>query len=170
MSLTITKQVTDVSVTNEVVEITIAPEDVVIEVNNLAVPTVVSLTADNVTFDPYGPITAENLQLALEQVANRLNTWIDYTVGFRTTPVFLETIADGDVYQYTYLNETLYRLVPSGSAVDAFYVSFNNGVLSNLVVSKQIEIFLRRQTQTFSPLGSDAFITADGETLKVLEI
>ena len=65
-------------------------------------------------------------------------TWIDYVNGYTTTPTLLQTIADGDVYEYTYTNTTLYRLVPSGSAIDSFYTTFSGGVLSGLVVEKTI--------------------------------
>lgn len=65
-------------------------------------------------------------------------TWIDYVSGYTTTPTLLQTIADGDVYEYTYTNTTLYRLVPSGSAIDSFYTTFSGGVLSGLVVEKTI--------------------------------
>ena len=67
-------------------------------------------------------------------------TWTDYATGFSSAPVLLTTIADGDVYEYTYVNGTLYRLVPSGSAVDSFYTTFASGVLSGLVAEKQISI------------------------------
>jgi hypothetical protein len=66
--------------------------------------------------------------------------WTDYATGFSATPTLLQTIADGDVYEYTYTNGTLYRLVPSGSEDDAFYSAFSGGVLSGLVASKRIEI------------------------------
>jgi hypothetical protein len=65
-------------------------------------------------------------------------TWIDYVSGYTTTPTLLQTIADGDVYEYTYTNTTLYRLVPTGSAIDSFYRTFSGGVLSGLVVEKTI--------------------------------
>jgi len=55
-------------------------------------------------------------------------------------PTLTQTIADGDVYTYTYSNGTLYRLVPSGSEQDAFYSSFSGGVLSGLVASKGVTI------------------------------
>lgn len=66
--------------------------------------------------------------------------WIDYATGFGSDPVLTQTIATGDVYTYTYSNGTLYRLVPSGSEQDAFYRVFSGGVLSDLVVTKGIEI------------------------------
>jgi hypothetical protein len=66
--------------------------------------------------------------------------WTDYATGFSATPTLLQTIANGDVYEYTYTNGTLYRLVPSGSEQDAFYTAFSGGVLSGLVASKRTEI------------------------------
>ena len=66
--------------------------------------------------------------------------WIEYASGFSTTPTLSQTIATGDVYEYTYTNGTLYRLVPSGSEPDAFYKKFIGGVLSGLVAKKQISI------------------------------
>jgi len=66
--------------------------------------------------------------------------WIDYTTRFSDTPTLLQTIADGDVYEYTYRNGTLYRLVPSGSAVDSFYRNFSDGDLSGLVAEKHASI------------------------------
>ena len=66
--------------------------------------------------------------------------WIDYASGYSVEPTLLQTIADGDVYEYTYTNGTLYRLVPSGAAVDSFYKRFESGVLSGLVIEKTIKI------------------------------
>lgn len=66
--------------------------------------------------------------------------WLDYATGFSATPTLLQTIADGDVYEYTYSNGTLYRLVPSGSEQDSFYSAFSGGVLSGLVASKGVTI------------------------------
>lgn len=63
--------------------------------------------------------------------------WLDYATGFSATPTLLQTIADGDVYEYTYSNGTRYRLVPSGAEVDSFYTTFSSGVLSGLVAEKQ---------------------------------
>lgn len=66
--------------------------------------------------------------------------WIDYATGFTETPTLLQTIAAGDVYEYTYTNGTLYRLIPSGSATDGFYRVFNSGALSDLVIEKTLTI------------------------------
>ena len=76
--------------------------------------------------------------------ADLATTWIGLTTGWNTTPTFNATIATGDVWTYVYNgsggNVTYYRLVPSGSADDAFYTTFTAGVLSGLVATKEIEI------------------------------
>ena len=65
-------------------------------------------------------------------------TWIDYAAGFSSAPAFVETVAAGDVYQYTYGSTTLYRLV--GTTEDSFYQNFSSPTLSNLVVSRGLSI------------------------------
>lgn len=65
-------------------------------------------------------------------------TWIDYAAGFSSAPTFVETVAAGDVYQYTYGSTTLYRLV--GTTEDSFYQNFSSPTLSNLVVSRGLSI------------------------------
>ena len=70
--------------------------------------------------------------------------WLDYATGFSVEPLLLSTIAAGDVYEYKYgelpTQLTLYRLVPSGSADDAFYTTYASGALSGLVAKKEIII------------------------------
>lgn len=90
--VTITEEVTDISVTNKVVEISLAPENTLIEVNNFAIP-VNFLDAQNVVFSPYGTITADNVQTALEQVA-------DQNFRSSTTPVG-DNIEEGDTWYDT---------------------------------------------------------------------
>jgi len=65
-------------------------------------------------------------------------TWIDYAANFSSAPTYLETIAEGDVYEYTYSSGTLYRLV--GTSSDSFYSTFNSPTLSGLVVSRDLII------------------------------
>lgn len=72
--------------------------------------------------------------------ANLSNEWIYLVTGYASEPTFTQTISDGDVYTYIFKNGTLFRLVPSGSAVDAFYSTFSSGVLSDLVASKGVSI------------------------------
>lgn len=65
-------------------------------------------------------------------------TWIDYATGFTTDPVFIETIAEGDVYSYNYGSKTLYRII--GNPDDAFYSNYSSGTFSGLVAEKAITI------------------------------
>ena len=90
--VTITEEVTDISVANEVVEISLAPENTLIEVNNFAIP-INFLDAQNVVFSPHGTITANNVQTALEQVA-------DQNFRSSTTPVG-DNIEEGDTWYDT---------------------------------------------------------------------
>ena len=85
-------------------------------------------------------VNATYVANAISKIELGVTTWIDYATGFSEIPTLLETIAEGDVYEYTYTNGTLYRLVPSGSEQDAFYTAFSGGVLSGLVASKRTEI------------------------------
>ena len=103
----ITEQVTDISVTeNNVVEITLSPENTTIEVNNFAIP-VNFLDAENVFFAPYGTLTAVNVQDALEQLADQ---------DFRTptTPTGAN-IEEGDTWYDTDDNQLkVYRETSEG--------------------------------------------------------
>lgn len=74
-------------------------------------------------------------------------TWIDYATGFSSVPSVIDTVdntnwsEDGDVYEYTYSNGTLYRVI--GATIDGFYNSFNalaNPALTGLVAQKAITI------------------------------
>ena len=73
-------------------------------------------------------------------------TWIGLVTGPKITPTFLETIGDGDVWEYTYTtalgggDTVYYRLIPSGAVVDSFYTTFVASVLSGLVVAKATEV------------------------------
>ena len=88
-------------------------------------------------------ISLQNVVTNVSGVANPqvFKTWIDYATGFSTDPVLLETIAEGDVYQYNYEGGgTLYRLI--GTDEDAFYRSFDGGTdtVSDLVTTKQMTL------------------------------
>ena len=136
-SITITNEVIEVLSTPEVTQINIEPQLTVIEAYSIAIPNAF-IRAENTIFSPSTYITSTNVQDALEEVS--LPKWIDYATGFSVIPALTQTIADGDVYEYTYSNGTLYRLVPSGSEQDAFYSAFSGGVLSGLVASKGVTI------------------------------
>jgi hypothetical protein len=68
------------------------------------------------------------------------SSWVAYVANFdpANPPTFVETIAAGDVYQYTYANGTLYRLI--GSANDEFYTTFVSPNISGLVVGRAATI------------------------------
>jgi len=68
----------------------------------------------------------------------RTYTWIDYAAGFTSPPTFLETVASGDVYEYPYGAVTLYRLV--GTTEDSFYQEFSSPNLSNLVITRGLNL------------------------------
>ena len=63
-------------------------------------------------------------------------TWINYAVGFSALPTFLETVAAGDVWEYTYSFGTLYRVI--GPTDDEFYQNYTSPTPSNLVAKKSI--------------------------------
>ena len=63
--------------------------------------------------------------------------WLDYIVGASSSSLNT-TIATGTVVNYVYAGVTYYRLIPSGTAKDAFYSTFSNGILSGLVAQKTI--------------------------------
>ena len=62
--------------------------------------------------------------------------WIDYAVGFAEEPELLGTFGIGEVYEYTYTDETLYRVI--GASTDVFYSSFADGQASGEVVARAI--------------------------------
>ena len=65
-------------------------------------------------------------------------TWIDYATSFSTDPVLLETISEGEVYEYNYPSgKTHYRLISTNS--DQFYKSCDSGTetFSGLLADKQ---------------------------------
>ena len=67
-------------------------------------------------------------------------TWVDYVTNWSSTPTFLETIAEGDVYEYPYENDTLYRVISSSPYTDKFYSSFANSEVNGFVISRGISI------------------------------
>jgi hypothetical protein len=64
-------------------------------------------------------------------------TWIDYASNWLSEPILIESIPQGEVYQYTFSNSTAYRLVPTdGISIDSFYRTFNNSVLEILLAKR----------------------------------
>ena len=83
---------------------------------------------------------AHNTYNAIQNVVDPQTTftWIDYAAGFSSPPVFLETTAEGDVYQYDYESSTLYRLITTTE--DSFYRNYSSPNVSNLVISRGLNI------------------------------
>ena len=69
--VTITEEVTDLSVTNtNAIAVTLTTEDVSVSINNFAIP-VNFMDAANVVFTPHNTITANNVNDALKQLADQ---------------------------------------------------------------------------------------------------
>jgi hypothetical protein len=69
--VSITEEITKVSVTNSTVSIALSDNQTVVAVNNFALPSLPITSAANVTFNPYGTITASNVSDALKQLADQ---------------------------------------------------------------------------------------------------
>ena len=71
VTIDVSEEVTEVSVTETgKVEVSITEDVNTIEINNLAIPSVTS-TAAGIAFVPHGTVTANNLQTAVEQLADQ---------------------------------------------------------------------------------------------------
>ena len=62
--------------------------------------------------------------------------WIDYAVGYSEEPVLLGSFGIGEVYQYNYTDNTLYRVI--GTSSDIFYSLFADGVATNIVAQRAL--------------------------------
>lgn len=67
--------------------------------------------------------------------------WDDYVANWSSVPTLVGNTTEGDVYLYTYTNDTAYRLVPTdGISTDGFYTTFSGGVLSGLIIERGLII------------------------------
>ena len=64
--------------------------------------------------------------------------WVTLKDSWTVTPVLIDTIAAGEVYQYTFGSTIYYRLVPSpyDSSLDQFFSAFSSPNLSGLIVTR----------------------------------
>lgn len=107
VTIDISEDVTEVSVTETgKIEVSISEDVNTIEINNLAIPSVTS-TAAGIAFVPHGTVTANNLQDALEQLADQ---------DFRTTETPTgSNIEEGDTWYDTDDNQLkVYRETSTG--------------------------------------------------------
>lgn len=66
-------------------------------------------------------------------------TWMDYVTGYSIVPIKLFEDTDYIVYQYDYSDTSrLYRKISKIVLEDAFYESYEDDILSGLVVAKQL--------------------------------
>ena len=105
--VTVTESVTDIAVTGqEEISVDITQSDVNVEVNNFVLPNTYQ-DATNTVIEPYGTITATNVQLALQQLADQ---------DFRSTSAPTGTnVSEGDTWYDTDDNEMkVYREISTG--------------------------------------------------------
>jgi len=69
------------------------------------------------------------------RVVDYKRSWVDYAYNWTVEPVSLGAVEGGEKFEYTYLNGTLYRFVPSPyvPTQDAFYKDTN---LTDLVATR----------------------------------
>lgn len=97
--VTITEEVTDISVSNtNDISLNLTPDNTTITVNNFAIP-INFMDADNVVFTPYNTITATNVTDALKQLADQ-----NFRSDAAPTGSIVEgvsTISEGDTWYDT---------------------------------------------------------------------
>lgn len=69
-------------------------------------------------------------------------TWIDLITTWSTPPTLVATIAEGEVWSYTFNLTTRYRLVPIpyNPNNDTFYGVFQSNTLSSPIVARSVPI------------------------------
>jgi hypothetical protein len=106
-TVVITEEVTELTVSNiNDISVTLVDDPTVLTVNNFAIP-VQFMDSGNVSFDGHGPITADNVRDALQQLADQ---------NFRTTDTPTgSNIEEGDTWYDTDDNQLkVYRETSSG--------------------------------------------------------
>jgi hypothetical protein len=96
--VTVSESVTDITVTGqEEISVDITQSDVLVEVNNFVLPNVQD--ASTVVLSPYGSITATNVQLALQQLADQ--NFRSDTAPTGTIVAGASTLDEGDTWYDT---------------------------------------------------------------------
>tara|TARA_B100002019_G_scaffold49792_1_gene42394 strand:+ start:138 stop:545 length:408 start_codon:yes stop_codon:yes gene_type:complete len=106
-TVVITEEITELTVSNiNDISVTLVDDPTVLTVNNFAIP-VQFMDSGNVSFDGHGPITADNVRDALQQLADQ---------NFRTTDTPTgSNIEEGDTWYDTDDNQLkVYRETSSG--------------------------------------------------------
>ena len=108
-TLELTEEVTDVTVTGDTISVSITDDVTEVQAYTLAIPinSPGQLAADEVTVTPYATITSENLQDALEELADQ---------NFRGTGTPSANIQEGDTWYDTDDDQfKVYRETSSGT-------------------------------------------------------
>lgn len=94
-TIDITEDVTEISATGDSITVAITDDVTTVEAFNLAVSTTIpgTVNSDNVTFSPYGTITATNVTSALQQLADQ-----DFRSDSAPTGA---TVSEGDTWYDT---------------------------------------------------------------------
>ena len=113
--VTITEQVTDVTVTNtNAVTVDITAEATTISVNNFAIP-INFMDADNVVFTPHNTITANNVSDAIKQLADQqfrgTTAPADGTANLEEGDLFYDT-DDNQIKVYRETSTGVFEFVP----------------------------------------------------------
>ena len=111
--VTVTESVTDITVTGqEEISVDITQSDVNVEVNNFVLP-IQYQDAANTVIEPYGSITATNVQLALQQLADQ--NFRSDTAPTGTIVAGVSTLSEGDTWYDTNDEQfKVYRETSSG--------------------------------------------------------
>jgi len=82
--------------------------------------------------------TTQVLATTVQAPARAVKLWIDYVSNWSSPPVLLAETAEGDVWQYSYSDGHLYRLISSDPYTDAFYMTFDGASVSGLVTERSM--------------------------------
>lgn len=100
-------------------------------------------TADNIIFDnTKSGVDAENVQTAIDKLfyIGDEQLWSKYMQNWLVAPFHIHNTTDGEIYQYTFTDNILYRYIPNDydSQNDAFYSGFDGENLTNIVAKRAI--------------------------------
>ena len=112
-SVTVSESVTELVVNNpDALSVDITENVTTVSVNNLAIPTQ-SVNASNVSFSPYGTISATNVQEALQQVADKIYKASSApSGGYLSEGDFWYNTSTDDLFIYREVSTGVYNWVP----------------------------------------------------------
>lgn len=89
-----------------------------------------------------GFLRVQNQTISIVQIDDSPISWMYLATTWSTEPVFNTSINGGDIYNYTLDGVTRYRFVPDpyNAVQDAFYGSFEAGVLSGKIAARGTEV------------------------------